>query len=158
VFLQLAFSDPTLWSNANDIAYVPLWSLLTSETHEIAYFALLDCTCAMAFGLPQHVEYDTRIYSLPSYNSSHQWSHNSPTEFQLVLADINACRDHSPNARDWKQIERHLLTWQSRPGEYAFTESWMLVAWYAVQESWRLALLVYLYMVNCGIVRVLYLI
>ncbi|CAE7065392.1 unnamed protein product [Rhizoctonia solani] len=41
-------------------------------------------------------------------------------------------------------------TWRFQPGELSFTESWMMVAWYAVQESWRLALLVYLYMAVCN--------
>ncbi|KAJ1305330.1 hypothetical protein OPQ81_000347 [Rhizoctonia solani] len=54
-----------------------------------------------------------------------------------------------PAARDWNEIERieqWLLAWQSRSGEHTFAESWMMIAWYAVQESWRLALLVYLYL------------
>jgi hypothetical protein len=121
---------------------------LCSEAHELAYFALIDCSCAMALGVPQQLEYDTTIYPWSSSSSLHQWVHGSPTEFQLVLADINACRDKSPNARDWKDIEHWLLAWQSRSGEHVFTESWMTVAWYAVQESWRLALLVYLYLVS----------
>ncbi|KAH7338120.1 hypothetical protein B0J17DRAFT_660861, partial [Rhizoctonia solani] len=103
---------PTLWSNGCDPTCVPLSNILSSEAHELAYFALLD------------FEYDTTRYAQPSSSSaqpnpspSHQWAH-----------------------KYW------LLTWQSRPAEYAFTESWMTIAWYAVQESWRLALLAYLYM------------
>ncbi|CAE6475402.1 unnamed protein product [Rhizoctonia solani] len=103
----------------------------------------------MSLGLPQQLEYDTTIYPWSSGSSSHQWAHGSPAEFQLVLADINACRGGSPNARDWKDIEHWLLTWQSRSGQHVFTESWMTVAWYAVQESWRLALLAYLYLAVC---------
>ncbi|CAE6426541.1 unnamed protein product [Rhizoctonia solani] len=148
-FLQLAFSDPALWSSNFSLTSVPLSTILTSEAHELAYFALIDCASATAFGLPQQVEYDTTIHSSPGYYSSHQWAHSSPTEFQLVLADINACRDGSPNARDWRDIENWLLAWQSRSGEHAFTDSWMTVAWYAVQESWRLALLAYLYLAVC---------
>ncbi|KAF8747324.1 hypothetical protein RHS02_00139, partial [Rhizoctonia solani] len=147
----MVFSDPTLWISTFSIASVPLSPILASNTHELAHFALLDCTSAMAFGLPQHVEYDTTIHSLSTCNSSHQWSHVCPMEFQLVLADINVCRDKSPNARSWRDIERHLLTWQSRPGQYVFTNSWMTVAWYAVEESWRLALLAYLYMSVCQV-------
>ncbi|KAH7338124.1 hypothetical protein B0J17DRAFT_717773 [Rhizoctonia solani] len=104
----------------------------------------------MAFGLPHQVEYDTTIYSRPNL-SPIQWTYGAPIEFQAVLADISACRDQSPTARDWRNIEQWLLTWQSLPGEHSFTESWMMIAWYAVQESWRLALLIYLYMAVCDI-------
>ncbi|KAL5633970.1 hypothetical protein ACGC1H_005978 [Rhizoctonia solani] len=147
-FLQSAFSNPALWPSGSNPAYIPLMSILTMGSHELAYFTLIDCACAMAFGLPQLVEYDTTMYALPT-PSSHQWAHCSPTEFQVVLAEINACRDKSPAARDWREIERWLLAWQSRPGEHTFTESWMTVAWYAVQESWRLVLLIYLYLAVC---------
>jgi hypothetical protein len=102
----------------------------------------------MASGLPQLIEYDTTIYQRPKHSAPHQWLHSSPTELQLVLTDINACRDKSPHARDWRDIEQQLLTWQSSHAECTFTESWMTIAWHAVQESWRLALLVYLYLVS----------
>ncbi|CAE6436386.1 unnamed protein product [Rhizoctonia solani] len=150
VFLQVVFSDPTLWPRECDPACIPLSSILCSQEHMLAYFAFIDCACAMTLGLPQQLEYDTTIYPWSGRSSSHQWAHGSPAEFQLVLADINACRDKSPNARDWREIERWLLTWQSQTGVHIFTESWMTVAWYAVQESWRLALLAYLYMAVCG--------
>ncbi|CAE6528825.1 unnamed protein product [Rhizoctonia solani] len=156
-FLQVVFSEPQLWANGRDPTNIPLSNILGSEVHEVVYFALIDCTYSMATGLPQQVEYDTTIYASsrsspqPNSSSSHQWAHSSPTEFQLVLADINACRDKSTTARDWRDIEQWLLAWQSRPAEHKFTESWMTVAWYAVQESWRLALLVYMYMAVCGI-------
>ncbi|CAE6475428.1 unnamed protein product [Rhizoctonia solani] len=150
MFLQLLFSDPTLWPSDSDFTYIPLSNLLHSHAHEAAYFALIDCTYAMASGLPQQLEYDTTMYQQPSIFSLHQWAHNFPTEFQLVLADINACRDQSPTARDWKDVETWLLAWQPSPGDYTFPESWMTVTWYAVQESWRLALLAYLYLAVCG--------
>ncbi|KAJ1305343.1 hypothetical protein OPQ81_000359 [Rhizoctonia solani] len=149
-FLQLAFSNPTLWSRNRGLTSVPLSTILTCEAHELSYFALIDCTCAMALGLPQQIEYDTTIHSSSSNYSSHQWAHSSPTEFQLALADINACRDQSPHSRDWREIEKCLVEWRSQPCQYTFTESWMTVAWYAVQESWRLALLAYLYMAVCN--------
>ncbi|CUA73182.1 Retinoblastoma-related protein [Populus trichocarpa] [Rhizoctonia solani] len=145
-FLQVVFSNPILWSSGQNVTHVPLSNILSFETNKLAFFALLDCTCAMAFGLPQQVEYDTTIYPRTSGPFSHQWSHITPAEFQLLLTEINACRDGSPTARDKKDIEQSLLTWQSRPGEYTFAEAWMGIAWYALQESWRLALLVYLYL------------
>ncbi|CAE6447350.1 unnamed protein product [Rhizoctonia solani] len=150
-FLQVVYSDPALWPRDCNPACVPLSSILCSEAHELAYFAFIDITCSTALGLPQQLEYDTTIRPESKSSSVHQWAQGSPTEFLLVLADINACRDESPNARDWREIEHWLLEWQSRPGEHTFTESWMTIAWYAVQESWRLALLSYLYLAVCNI-------
>ncbi|ELU36722.1 fungal zn(2)-Cys(6) binuclear cluster domain-containing protein [Rhizoctonia solani AG-1 IA] len=150
-FLQVVYSDPTLWSESCNPAYVPLTSVLNSEATELAFFVLIDCTCAMAFGLPQQIEYDTTTYLQPNYSPSHQWAHSTPIYFQGLLAGINACRDKSPAARNWRDIELELVRWESRPGEHTFTESWMMVAWYAVQESWRLALLAYLYMAVCDV-------
>ncbi|CUA73184.1 hypothetical protein RSOLAG22IIIB_05185 [Rhizoctonia solani] len=150
-FLQLVFADPTLWPQDCDPTYIPLSSILGSQAPELAYFALIDCSCAMAFGLPQQLEYDTTVHPQSSNSSFHQWANGCPTEFQIVLADVNACRDKSPKARDWRDIEGYLLAWQSRANEHVFTESWMTVAWYAVQESWRLALLAYLYMAVCNV-------
>ncbi|CAE7212348.1 unnamed protein product [Rhizoctonia solani] len=149
-FLQVVFSDPTLWPRDCDPTYIPLSNILCSDAYELSYFALMDCTCAMALGLPQQLEYDTTIHPQPNKSPFHQWANGCPTEFQLVLAEINACRDKSPNARDWRDIESWLLAWQSRADTHVFTESWMAVAWYAVQESWRLALLAYLYMAVCN--------
>ncbi|CAE7197929.1 unnamed protein product [Rhizoctonia solani] len=60
-FLQLAFSEPALWAGGSSFAYVPLMNVLNLGSHELAYFALVDCSCAMALGLPQLIEYDTTI-------------------------------------------------------------------------------------------------
>ncbi|KAF8686354.1 hypothetical protein RHS04_00148 [Rhizoctonia solani] len=150
-FLQLLFSYPTLWPADSEFTNIPLSNLLCSEAHEAAYFALVDCVYAMASGLPQQLNYDTTMHQRPSAASLYQWIHGCPTEFQLILADINACRDRFPMARDKKEIENWLLTWQPHPSDYIFAESWMTVTWYAVQESWRLSLLVYLYLAVCGV-------
>ncbi|KAF8714689.1 hypothetical protein RHS03_00150, partial [Rhizoctonia solani] len=149
VFLQVAYSNPALWPSGSDLTRVPLCNILGSDANELSYFAMIDCSYAMASGLPQLIEYDTNIYQQSNPLAPHQWLHSSPTELQLILADINSCRDKSPNARSWRDIEYQLLSWQSHHPEHTFTESWMTVAWYAVQESWRLALLVYLYLAVC---------
>ncbi|CAE6447366.1 unnamed protein product [Rhizoctonia solani] len=148
-FLQVVYSNPTLWPSGCDLTRIPLLNIMASESHELAIFTIIDNTYSLASGLPQQVEYDTTIYPRPGGPASHQWVHSSPIEFQLVLADINACRDKSSAARDWRDIERRLLTWGPRSGEHVFVESWMTIAWYAVQETWRLSLLVYLYLAVC---------
>ncbi|KAJ1305332.1 hypothetical protein OPQ81_000348 [Rhizoctonia solani] len=151
VFLQVAYSTPALWLNDCDLTRIPLLNILTSGCHELAYFAFIDCTYAMISGLPQQVEYDTTIPPRPRRSRSYQWAPNSSLEMLLALADINACRDKFPSSqlRDWKDIEKWLLAWQSEPGDPVFSESQITIAWYAVQESWRLSLLTYLYLAVC---------
>ena len=150
-FLQMAYSEPTLWPTDCDPTCIPLVNVITSSRHEFSFFTLMDTTAAMAFGLPQQVEYDTSMKHLPTSSTAHEWVHSTPMEFQIALAEINACRDKSPNARCWEEIERKLTTWQARLTEVDKSwESWMTIAWFAVQESWRHALLIYLYMSVCG--------
>ncbi|CUA73190.1 putative transcriptional regulatory protein YLR278C [Saccharomyces cerevisiae S288c] [Rhizoctonia solani] len=151
-FLQTAYALPDLWPSDSDPALIPLLNIIGSEHHALSSFTLIDCTCAMIFGLPQQVEYDTSTSLLPKGFRPYEWAHSSPTEFQILLADINACRDKSPRARDWREIEYALLDWQAQPTRHDESwESWMVVAWLAVQESWRLTLLVYLYLSVCGL-------
>ncbi|CEL53626.1 hypothetical protein RSOLAG1IB_06481 [Rhizoctonia solani AG-1 IB] len=150
-FLQTAYSHPELWSDSSDPTRIPLLKIAASSYHELALFTIIDCTCAMAFGVPQQVEYDTTYSMLPKDPLPYEWAHSSPVEFLILLADINACRDGLSGARDWKQMEQELVTWMGRPTQHNETwESWMIVAWVAVQESWRLTLLAYLYMAVCG--------
>ncbi|CAE6435720.1 unnamed protein product [Rhizoctonia solani] len=148
-FLQTVFSDPDLWSDSHDPTLVPLGSIIGSTHHGLAHFALTDSLSAMAFGLPSHVDYDTIGYTPESTPVPFEWHgcHGSPAEFQILLADINACRDKRSSARAREDIEQQLLAWQVKQNYYFETwEPWMISAWSAVQESWRLALLAYLYM------------
>ncbi|KAJ1305337.1 hypothetical protein OPQ81_000353 [Rhizoctonia solani] len=150
-FLQIAYSCPELWPDNSDLTSIPLMNVATSSRHELAVFALIDCTCALVFGIPQLVEYDTNAGSLPDGPLPYEWAHCSPVEFLIILAEINACRDKRPGARDWRDIEHQLITWLARPTQHNESwESWMVVAWLAVQESWRLTLLAYLYLAVCG--------
>ncbi|KAH7338129.1 hypothetical protein B0J17DRAFT_411711 [Rhizoctonia solani] len=124
--------------------------VLSSARCELGNFIVMDTLYSMAYSLPQLVDYDTSITSLPDELYNYSWAHGCPTEFQIALAEINACRDGKGTC-DWRVIEYSLLTWQSRPSpQEAEWESWMVVAWLAVQESWRHALLAYLYMALCG--------
>ncbi|CAE6360122.1 unnamed protein product [Rhizoctonia solani] len=151
-FLQTTYALPDLWSSDSDPALIPLLNIIRSEHHALSSFTLIDCTCAMVFGLPQQVEYDTSTSPLPKVFRPYEWAHSAPTEFQILLADINACRDKSLRARDWREIEYALLHWEAQPTRHDESwESWMAVAWLAVQESWRLALLVYLYLSVCSL-------
>ncbi|EUC60500.1 fungal Zn(2)-cys(6) binuclear cluster domain protein [Rhizoctonia solani AG-3 Rhs1AP] len=150
-FLQTVFSNPELWADSHDPTLVPLAPIIASTYHAPAHFTLTDSLSAMAFGLPSQVDYDTVGFMPMSVPVPFEWTHSSPAEFQVILADINACRDKRPGARTREDLERRLLAWQAQPSYYGESwETWMISAWFAVQESWRLALLVYLYMAVYG--------
>ncbi|CAE6475447.1 unnamed protein product [Rhizoctonia solani] len=150
-FVQMAYADPGLWSDSRDMTSIPLGHIVTSTHHALSHFALTDSLSAMALGLPQQVEYDTAGYNPTSAPVPFEWAHSAPAVFQIVLADINTCRDKQPGSRDWEDLEKQLLAWQAQSDYYdASWETWMISGWFAVQESWRLALLVYLYMAVCG--------
>ncbi|EUC60488.1 fungal-specific transcription factor domain protein [Rhizoctonia solani AG-3 Rhs1AP] len=152
-FLQTVYSDPTLWPPNHDSSSIPMAHILSSSRCELGNFVIIDTLYSMAYNLPQLVEYDTSITFAPNELYSHSWTHGCPTEFQIALSEINTCRDGKATStgRDWRAIEQSLLTWESRPiPQEAEWESWMVVAWLAVQESWRHALLAYLYMALCG--------
>ncbi|KAJ1305338.1 hypothetical protein OPQ81_000354 [Rhizoctonia solani] len=149
-FLQSVYSLPDLWEGSSNPVLLPLLNIIGSKHHALSAFTLMDCTCAMVFGLPQQVEYDTSAGSLSKEFLPHEWAHSAPTEFQILLVQINACRDKSAGARDWREIEHVLVHWQAHAAQHDESwESWMMVAWLAVQESWRLALLAYLYLAVC---------
>ncbi|KAG8744027.1 hypothetical protein FRC11_013659, partial [Ceratobasidium sp. 423] len=148
-FLQAVYSLPDLWSRDSDLTLIPLMRIISSEHRALSTFVLMDAICAMVFGLPPQVEYDTRAAPVPKGILPHERAHTSPIEFQVLLADINACRVNSVETGDWKGIEHVSLNWQGQfirdgPG----WESWMMVAWLAVQESWRLSLVLYLYLLE----------
>lgn len=147
-FLRVVFSDSSLWPDGYDHTSIPLARVLASPRCELGYFVFMDSLYSMAYGLPQLVEYNTTIPWRPGDPHGYGWSYGLPAELQITLVDINACRDNSPHTRDWREIEQSLVMWQAQINvQHEEWESWMAVAWLAVQESWRHTLLAYLYMV-----------
>lgn len=102
----------------------------------------------MAYAVPPTIEYNT---SYPPFNlDAHpvEWVHGCPTVFHMAFMDINARCALGHVAQDWQDIEHRIKSWQPRFNN-STGEAWKDVARLAVQESWRQALLVYLYMVCC---------
>jgi hypothetical protein len=127
---------------------------LASKCYELAQFVLMDTVCAMIYGLPQIVDYDT---STPVFKTSVypvQWLHGCPPELQIAFVEINqqfAQRSVLGPEQDWTDIEKRLWEWETPLDTVPERDSCKVVARLAVQESWRHALLVYLYMVRCFI-------
>lgn len=144
-FLQLAFSDPSLWQNEYNLTSVSVAHVVASERHELGHFLFIDLLCSMVYGLPQVLEYDT---SAPAIGFGKYPIHGCPVDFLIILADINARCAQSRIADDWQTIEQRLWDWKPPFFDTGSAEPWRAIAQLAVQESWRQALLIYLYMVS----------
>ncbi|QRW11318.1 Fungal specific transcription factor domain [Ceratobasidium sp. AG-Ba] len=151
-FLQIVFSDPTLWPRSHSSIKVSLSCVLASPRYEITYFALLDMMCAMAYGLPQVIDYDTSEPPIESYVHAVEWVHGCPFELQRITVRINSLRAWSNigPVPDWLSIERELQEWKAPTSTTTEDESWKAITRLAIRESWRHALLIYLYMAVCG--------
>lgn len=110
----------------------------------------MDAFCAMVFGVPQLVEYSMDFELFHTQPHYIEWVFGCPTKLLILLARINTHRDWGSQF-GWEDIESRLISWQTQPGMVSREmESWKLVAWVAVQESWRQTLLIYLYLVRKG--------
>ncbi|KAF8606269.1 hypothetical protein BDV93DRAFT_364455 [Ceratobasidium sp. AG-I] len=147
-FLQIAFSVSSLWENQLDFTSISVADVLASERGELAHFLLMDILCSMIYGVPQVLEYDT---STPPRGLYKYPIHGCAAEFQIILAEINARCARCSIADDWQAIEQRLLDWKAPFFDTEGPEPWRAIAQLAVQECWRQALLIYLYMAVCGV-------
>lgn len=145
IFLNIVASDSTLWPTQPDFGSVSLAHVLARGRYELNHFVLLDMLCAMAYGVPQVVNYDT---SVPAIVTDEPSVHGFPAELQIALADINNHYAHGFIAYDWQSIEQRILAWKAPVYPMLDEDSWTLVAQLAIYESWRHTVLIYLYMVG----------
>ncbi|CUA77640.1 hypothetical protein RSOLAG22IIIB_02658 [Rhizoctonia solani] len=150
-FLQMIYSDPTLWPTQSDPTLVSIAHLLASSSYGPAYYMLTDIMGSMIYGVPHLMDYNTDIKLFHVEPHPAEWIDCFPGEFMILLAKINACRDQR-STEDWRNIERQLIAWEPRPKfEPKGLESWKVVAWLALQETWKQTLLMYLYLAICGV-------
>ncbi|EUC53638.1 fungal Zn(2)-cys(6) binuclear cluster domain protein, putative [Rhizoctonia solani AG-3 Rhs1AP] len=148
-FLQMIYSDPTLWSSQSDPILVSIAHLLASVNYGPPSYMVMDIMGSMIYGLPQLVDYNTNIKLFHAEPHPVEWIDCFPGEFMILLAKINACRDQR-STEDWQDIERELVSWEPRPKfQLKGLESWKSVAWLALQETWKQTLLMYLYLAVC---------
>ncbi|CAE6534398.1 unnamed protein product [Rhizoctonia solani] len=112
-FLDIVYSDPNLWPNPNGPPMVCMSKVASSTRFELGHFALMDMICAMAYGLPQVVDYETATPSPDPDVHPIEWVHCCPLEFQLCIAEMNRCCSRSYVASDWQAIERRLLSYKA---------------------------------------------
>ncbi|KAH7345357.1 hypothetical protein B0J17DRAFT_38049 [Rhizoctonia solani] len=150
-FLQFVYSDPSLRPDQPDPTLISIPHLLSSSRYGPAYYALMDIKGAMIYGVPQLVDYNTDIGLFHVEPHPVELVECLPGEFLVLLAKINARRDQML-PEDWRGIEQDLVSWEPRPKfEPKGLESWKLIAWRAIQETWRHTLLMYLYLAVCGV-------
>ncbi|KDN43599.1 hypothetical protein RSAG8_05976, partial [Rhizoctonia solani AG-8 WAC10335] len=150
-FLQVIYSDPTLWSTEHNPALVSMAHLFSSPRYGPAGYMLMDVMASMVYGVPHLAEYNTDIEPFHTELHPAEWMNCVPGEFLILLAKINNCRDQGLLADDWRDIERRLVTWEPRLRfEPEGLDSNKSVAWLALQETWRQTLLIYLYLALCG--------
>jgi hypothetical protein len=153
-FMQIAFADPSLWPRQPNSAGVSLAHTLVSPQFELSRFVFMDAMSSLAFGVPPLIEYDT---SHPPIRTREvhpmEWVHGCPTELAIIIIKINIWRAHNQAGdgedmgRVSNEIETAAWAWHPRYDYGLDRESWKGVARLAVQEGWRHATLIYLYMV-----------
>ncbi|KAG8743394.1 hypothetical protein FRC10_012120 [Ceratobasidium sp. 414] len=156
-FMQIAFADPTLWPRQATSNGISLAHTLISPQIELGRYAFMEAISGLMFGMPPLVEYDTS-HPLTRTRESHplEWVNGCAVDFVMAIVKINIWR-----ARDmecmvepdsgWREVEASVWAWCPRHDHEPNNDSQKLVANLAVQEAWRHAVLIYLYMGMCGV-------
>ncbi|KAG8734772.1 hypothetical protein FRC11_003686, partial [Ceratobasidium sp. 423] len=131
--------------------------VLHSSRHELTRFVIMDTIAALAFGIAPLIYYDTTIH--PKDHKPDQFQllelvYACPVIALMVLARVNESRasclmgQGTTTSEGVERYESAVRNW--KPGVDYSDQPSQLVARLAVQESWRQAALIYLYMGMCG--------
>lgn len=149
LFLRLAALSPHLWTGD---AAISISEALRAQTYDIRKFVLNDTVTALVVGLPPLIHYDaTSSWAEEDEFLYTEWVYGFPAGLVILLAKINSWRvsrlmGQVPNCNEWHEIEKRLMGWS--PTLNHTEEAREDVARLAIQEAWRQAALVYLYMVR----------
>ncbi|CAE7071824.1 unnamed protein product [Rhizoctonia solani] len=146
--LRLAYYYPEIWTKQGMIS--PSQVMLHNK-YDIFNFIWVDNIVAMVLGTSTFLPYDTTARAQRSQLRL-EWIWGCPEEFIIQCARINAIRSSKgqSNSRNlWKEIEAEIIEWE--PIAEQSKDSRDAVARLAVQESWRHAMLIYLYMAVCEV-------
>ncbi|KAG8679356.1 hypothetical protein FRC11_003833, partial [Ceratobasidium sp. 423] len=148
LWYQFAAEFPPIWSGAPTVS---LAYAISVPRYELSKFVFWDIICALTFGIPSILKYDTTYRSMDTRQVMLEWVYGCPLPFIILLAKINAWRgtEASPTPRDWQEVETHLKQWSPK-STYVDKDSCKAIARFAIQESWRQAIYIYLYMGMCG--------
>ncbi|CAE6472868.1 unnamed protein product [Rhizoctonia solani] len=153
IFLQLAAKFPELWKGDSAIS---LSRVLHAQRHELGKFALMDTVSALAFGIAPLIHYDTTPQEEDHNPGRYQFLepvYACPIIVLMALARVNAYRASrlmdrgATNSEGLEECEAAVRNWKPRV-DYNDQPS-QLISRLAVQEAWRQAALIYLYMGMC---------
>jgi hypothetical protein len=153
-FTKVAFAYPTLWPRHPDSSGISLAHTLNSYNYDLIRFVFMDALFSFAFGVPPLIEYDTSSPTTEIERHHVQITesmHAYPATFVVSIIKINVWRAEShdvPAKHSWEEIEADILGWSPQPDDGPSGNSWKTVARLAIQEGWRHAGLIYLYMVR----------
>ncbi|CAE6365728.1 unnamed protein product [Rhizoctonia solani] len=153
-FLQFVAANPDLYIEAPKGNLVVSFSrTLGAPHHELRRFVTYDTVAAFLLGVPPLAEYgynDRRDSEITGFD----WVHGIPAEFIEIIAQINSRRAESPaTVDDPETLERRIWAWQSHgtvPDKSTDSKETNMTR-AQVQEGWRHALLIYVYMGICGV-------
>ncbi|CAE6472980.1 unnamed protein product [Rhizoctonia solani] len=144
---------------------ISLVEAFTSTNYELGRFVFIDAVTSFILGVAPTIAYDTTMpvvrtpiecNGLPGSIHPTEWMHGSPIELTALIIKISLWRAKHPDIQcapesTWKPLEIEAWAWAPRvasPG--ALNEPNQMVIRMAVQEGWRHAGLIYLYMGMCG--------
>ncbi|KDN33127.1 hypothetical protein RSAG8_13784, partial [Rhizoctonia solani AG-8 WAC10335] len=153
-FFQIVADDSNLFmEHPNGNLLVSFPRALSAPRYELRRFIIYDTVAAFVLGVSPLVQYgydgecDSRSHGL-------EWIHGIPVALLDAISQVNSWRA-GPRVPldDWEVLERRVLAWQ--PSSAARTEDSAAegasAARVAVQEGWRHAVLIYIYMGICGV-------
>ncbi|QRV82523.1 Fungal specific transcription factor domain [Ceratobasidium sp. AG-Ba] len=154
IFVRLAARYPHLWSARRMISIHQV--LYRPPHYHLCKFVFYDLIAAVTFARPSLALYDTHPMStnvprqiLETERSSALESVYGCTIPMIILfAKINALRAGVERwNQDWRQLEVEVMGWTFIADHV--DDSIGRIMRLAIQESWRQAILIYLYMVSC---------
>ena len=148
-FLRLVSDNSHLWADQerSGLLGVSLPAALASDRIEIGRFAFYDVACSLVLGLPTLAEYDSAGFPIvPSTNISVEWVYGVPAELLMNIAEVHSWRARTKNV-DWEVLEMRTLAWRWSHRGIQSENSVEMVYRVAIQEAWRHATLIYIYMV-----------
>lgn len=136
---------------------IDLASIFVHPNVSLRRFAVMDIVMATCLSRPMLFRYNVcydREFCNGIFVVEHmglQWLNGIPDQIVLILARMNMLRDDfapnvDPGVAD--EIAQELREFTSVPP--ATTDAYLQVARFAIQEFWRLAMSIYLYMGLCG--------
>ncbi|QRV82451.1 Fungal Zn(2)-Cys(6) binuclear cluster domain [Ceratobasidium sp. AG-Ba] len=149
LFIQVVASEPSLWSERNGLQ-VSLPRAFGSFRYEIRRFVFYDTMTAIVFGFAPLVQYD--VSDLDESAQPFEWVHGIPMVLLAAIIQVATWRatcPEIPNMNDWRELEIRTLGWKPKIDELIGDDSVEVVSRLGLQECWRHAILIYIYMAMC---------